>query len=102
MLTLALGDSAKAAISDTMHYVAQLVINKEVKYTGKLVRNSWVQKRITPGEYEVRILLDDNDNGKWDRGVYFGTPKKQPERVINVPKKENVKANWGVKIQVGL
>lgn len=99
MLTLTLSDSAKAAISDTMHYVAQLVINKEVKYSGKIVRNSWVQKRITPGEYEVWILLDDNNNGKWDRGVYYGTPKKQPERVISMPKKENIKANWGVKIQ---
>lgn len=99
MLTLTLSDSSKAAISDTMHYVAQLVINKEIKYSGKIVRNSWIQKRITPGEYEVLILLDDNNNGKWDRGVYYGTPKKQPERVINMPKKENIKANWGVKIQ---
>ncbi|MCF6402030.1 Ig-like domain-containing protein [Chitinophaga filiformis] len=102
ILTLTLSDSTKAMVSDTMHYVAQLVSNKEVKYSGKIERNTWVQKRITPGEYEVWILLDDNNNGKWDRGVYYGTPKKQPERVVSFPKKENIKANWGVKIPLTL
>jgi len=97
-LTLTLTDSSKAAISDTMHFVAQLIKDKEIKYSGKLEHNSWIQKRITPGEYEVRILLDENNNGKWDRGVYYGTPKKQPERVVSFPKKENIKANWGVNI----
>jgi hypothetical protein len=102
MLTLTLSDSSKAMISDTMHYVAQLIKDKEIKYSGKIERNTWVQRRITPGEYEVWILLDENNNGKWDRGVYYGTPKKQPERVVSYPKKENVKANWGVKVQLTL
>jgi 5-hydroxyisourate hydrolase-like protein (transthyretin family) len=102
ILTLTLSDSTKAMVSDTMHYVAQLISNKEIKYSGKIERNTWVQKRITPGEYEVWILLDDNNNGKWDRGVYYGTPKKQPERVVSFPKKENIKANWGVKIPLTL
>ncbi|MBW8686245.1 Ig-like domain-containing protein [Chitinophaga rhizophila] len=102
MLTLVLSDSAKANISDTMHYVAQLVVNKEIKYAGKVVNGTWIQKRITPAEYEVYILLDENNNGKWDRGVYYGTPKKQPERVVSFPKKENIKANWGVKIRVNI
>lgn len=102
ILTLTLSDSTKAMVSDTMHYVAQLISNKEIKYSGKIERNTWVQKRITPGEYEVWILLDENNNGKWDRGVYYGTPKKQPERVVSFPKKENIKANWGVKIPLTL
>jgi 5-hydroxyisourate hydrolase-like protein (transthyretin family) len=102
ILTLTLSDSIKAMVSDTMHYVGQLIKDKEVKYSGKIERNTWVQKRITPGEYEVWILLDQNNNGKWDRGVYYGTPKKQPERVVSFPKKENIKANWGVKIPLTL
>lgn len=101
-VTLTLTDSTKAAVSDTMHYVAQLIRDKEVKYSGKLVNGSWTQKLITPGEYEIWILLDTNDNGKWDRGVYYGTPKKQPERVVSFPKKENIKANWGIKIPLTL
>lgn len=102
IVTLTLSDSTKSAVSDTMHYVAQLIRDKEIKYSGKIEHNTWVQKRITPGEYEVWILLDENNNGKWDRGVYYGTPKKQPERVVSFPKKENIKANWGVKVQLTL
>ncbi|SFE71803.1 Carboxypeptidase regulatory-like domain-containing protein [Chitinophaga sp. CF118] len=102
MVTLQLSDSTKAAVSDTMHYVAELIKDKEVKYSGKLVNGGWTQKRIQPGEYEVWILLDTNNNGKWDRGVYYGTPKKQPERVVSFPKKENIKANWGVPIRLTL
>lgn len=102
ILTLTLSDSSKSMISDTMHYIAQLVRDKKIQYSGKIERNTWVQKRITPGEYEVQILLDENNNGKWDRGVYYSTPKKQPERVVSFPKKENIKANWGVKIQLTL
>lgn len=102
MLTLQLSDSTKAAVSDTMHYVAELVKDKEIKYHGKVVNGTWIQKRITPGEYEVWILMDRNNNGKWDRGVYYGSPKKQPERVVSFPKKQNIKANWGVKIPLTL
>lgn len=102
MLSLTLSDSLKAAGGDTMHFVAQLVKEKDIKYSGKIVNGVWIQKRIMPAEYEVRILIDDNNNGKWDRGVYYGTPKKQPERVVNFPKKENIKANWGVPIKLQL
>lgn len=102
MVTLHLSDSAKAQINDSMHIVVQLIKDKEIKYSGTLVNNTWVKKLIQPSEYEVRILLDNNNNGKWDRGVYYGTPKKQPERVVNFPKKENIKANWGVPIRLTL
>lgn len=102
MLSLHLSDSTKAVVSNDMHYVAELVKDKEIKYSGKIVNGTWIQKRITPGEYEVWILLDDNNNGKWDRGVYYGSPKKQPERVVSFPKKENIKANWGVKVPLTL
>lgn len=102
MVKLTLSDSTKAALAaDTgMHFVAELIKDKEIKYSGRLIDGAWIQKRILPGEYEVWILLDANQNGKWDRGVYYGTPKKQPERVVSFPKKENIKANWGVPINL--
>jgi 5-hydroxyisourate hydrolase-like protein (transthyretin family) len=102
MVSIQLSDSTKATLPDTMHFVGQLIMNKEVKYSGTFVNGSWTQKRIQPGEYEVWILLDNNNNGKWDRGVYYGTPKRQPERVVSFPKKENLKANWGVRIPLTL
>ncbi|MCW3462263.1 Ig-like domain-containing protein [Chitinophaga nivalis] len=94
---LKISDSTRAAINDsTMHYVIQLVQDKTIKYAGTAVNGKWQQTFITPGEYEVRVLLDANGNGVWDRGVYFRTPKKQPERVILLPGKENLKAYWSV------
>lgn len=102
VVNVQLSDSSKAVIPDSMHFVAQLIMNKEIKYSGTLVNGSWTKNRIQPGEYEVWILLDTNNNGKWDRGVYYGTPKKQPERVVSFPKKENIKANWLVRIPLTL
>lgn len=93
---LNISDSTKAAINDTaMHYVVQLVQDKTIKYSGTIENGKWSQRFITPGEYEIRLLLDTNGNGKWDRGNYYSHPKKQPERVINL-EKVNLKAYWTV------
>ncbi|NIG52264.1 Ig-like domain-containing protein [Chitinophaga sp. Cy-1792] len=92
---LIITDSTREAIDDsTMHYVVQLVQDKTIKYSGTTVNGKWTQELITPGEYEVRILLDRNGNGKWDRGSYYTEPKRQPERVILLPDKYNLKAGW--------
>jgi hypothetical protein len=98
-LKLKLSDSTRAALNgDTsIHFVVQLVKEKDIRYSGVIVNGAWTKTLITPGEYEIRILLDQNNNGKWDRGVYYGHPKRQPERVVSFPEKRNIKANWGVK-----
>ncbi|WP_143308374.1 Ig-like domain-containing protein [Chitinophaga vietnamensis] len=96
--SLELSDSTRKAIDDTtMHYVFQLVQDKVIKYSGTVVNGKWSQTLITPGEYEIRVLLDKNGNGKWDRGNYYTQPKKQPEQVILLPEKENLKAGWTVR-----
>jgi hypothetical protein len=35
---------------------------------------------VSPGNYKLRLIVDENKNGKWDTGDLFG--KKQPELVI--------------------
>lgn len=96
---LKVGDSTRNALKgDTsIRFVIQLVKDKDIKYSGAVVNGSWTKGLIIPGEYEIRVLLDENGNGKWDRGVYYHTPKKQPEKVVSFPEKKNIKANWGVK-----
>ena len=47
---------------------------------------------MPPGEYEIRILFDDNNNGKWDHGDY--SKKLQPEKAITISQKLGVRANW--------
>lgn len=93
-LTLKITDSSYLKRKDTLQFIVQLVTNKEVKYSGNISSGRWKKELIQPGQYEIRILLDENKNGTWDPGVYYGTPKKQPERVFPFPKPVNIKPNW--------
>lgn len=74
------------------HPVLQFVVGDEVKFSYPLTATEWNKKIFKPGEYEMRILSDDNNNGKWDPGHY--SKKVQPEKAITLPQRLNVKANW--------
>ncbi len=76
----------------TKKAVLQFVQNNEVKESFTISGAVWSYKLFPPGEYEIRILYDENNNGKWDTGNY--TKKLQPEKVIALPKKFAVKENW--------
>jgi hypothetical protein len=49
---------------------------------------------ITPGEYYVRLIYDENENKRWDSGNYL--KKKQPENIIYYPTKLEIRANWSL------
>lgn len=59
------------------------------------------QPLFLPGEYNLRILYDDNKNGVWDPGEFFGK-HKQPELVRPVERKITVRPNWGDETQIAL
>lgn len=65
-----------------------------------LTKNEFFRKLIKPGDYELRVLYDDNKNGKWDAGNY--KLKKQPEIVQDIPKKINVRNNWENEVSINL
>lgn len=74
------------------HPVLQLVKNDVIEESYPLTAMQWSSKFVTPGEYEIRILYDDNKNGKWDPGNY--SKKLQPEKVITLKDKLAIKADW--------
>lgn len=76
----------------TKHPVLQLVQGDEIKNSYPLTTLQWSNKFINPGEYEIRILFDSNNNGKWDTGDY--SKKLQPEKAITLKEKLAIKANW--------
>jgi hypothetical protein len=77
------------------HPVLQFFQGDKIKYSAAFNSRRIVRRLLfPPGEYELRILYDTNQNGVWDPGVFFSTPKKQPEKVVTIRKKMNVKANW--------
>ncbi|HTN07150.1 Ig-like domain-containing domain [Agriterribacter sp.] len=52
------------------------------------------------GDYEIRILYDTNNNGKWDSGNYW--LKLQPEKIVSDGKKYTVRPNWDNEITIEL
>ena len=74
------------------HPVLQFVLGEEIQKSYQLTALEWSNKFMNPGEYEIRILFDDNNNGKWDPGDY--SKKLQPEKVITLSQKLGVRANW--------
>lgn len=73
--------------------VLLLIQSEEIKFRHVFTNKEFVTKLFAPGDYELRILYDDNKNGVWDPGQFFGT-RRQPEKVVQVPRKITVKANW--------
>lgn len=47
---------------------------------------------LQPANYLVRVILDANENGKWDTGNYLG--KIQPEKVYFYSQVLEMRANW--------
>jgi hypothetical protein len=73
--------------------------------SGKLV-NSFPLKNnvlelalINPGEYEMQMLHDNNQNGIWDPGKFF-IEHRQPELVTPIERKLTVKPNWMTEFEV--
>jgi hypothetical protein len=81
--------------------VLQFITNDFIYKSFPLSSNSFSQQLFLPGEYELRILFDENKNGKWDPGDFFGK-HKQPEIVRPVERKITVKAAWQNEIEIAL
>src|SRR5215210_744161 len=77
----------------TKNPVLQIVQNDKIIESSPLTTPEWLRKLYDPGEYDLRILYDDNKNGKWDPGTFFGV-HQQPEIVITINTKLSVRSNW--------
>lgn len=49
---------------------------------------------VHPGTYYLRLIEDDNDNGRWDTGEFAS--RRQPEAVYYYPKAIECRAKWDV------
>lgn len=57
-----------------------------------LTSSVFYQPLFPPGDYDIKILFDDNKNGKWDPGKFF-EKRKQPEIVRPIKEKLNIRVN---------
>ena len=80
--------------------VLQLVQNKIIVQSVSLTGKEWYQKLFAPGEYQMRILYDNNKNGVWDPGNFDA--KRQPEIVEKIKRPLVTKANWDNEIDINM
>lgn len=80
-------------IDTAQNPVLQFVQNDKVVYSAPIKSGILRLPLFLPGDYDLRILYDRNNNGKWDPGQFFGT-KIQPEIVQPIEQKITVKPDW--------
>ncbi|MFY7964828.1 MAG: Ig-like domain-containing protein [Chitinophagaceae bacterium] len=76
----------------TKNAVLQVLKDGKIQNSFVITSKEIKQEFFKPGEYELRVLLDENSNGIWDAGNY--KKKLQPEKVILIKNKLMVKAKW--------
>lgn len=82
--------------------IIQLTDTKDKTFAQKIVKNSTsiTFKYLKPKEYKIRIIYDDNDNGKWDTGTFLkGT---QPEKIEYHPDIQKVRPNWSLNAAIAI
>ena len=75
-----------------------LVQNENIVKKVALNTTDWFQKLIEPGDYQIRILYDENKNLTWDPGNF--DKKLQPEIVQRIPRKLTIKPNWDNEVEL--
>ena len=83
------------------HPVLLFVLNGNVTNSFPLTGVDFSRPLFVPGEYELRILYDNNQNGKWDPGIFF-EKHQQPELVKPIERKVIVRGNWENEFEIAL
>lgn len=81
--------------------VLQFVQNDRIVESVVLTSPEFKRRLFKPGNYELRVLYDTNQNGVWDTGRFPGN-RKQPERVQFIPSPLNIRGNWDNQVSVNL
>jgi hypothetical protein len=61
-------------------------------YTQKITDSVVTIKLLNPGNYNMQVIEDANNNGRWDPGILL--KRIQPEKVINYNASIVLKAGW--------
>lgn len=96
----------KLLLNKKQNYILQLINEKE-----QVVRETYIELslagsnaktidfiNIPPGNYQAKIIFDDNENKKWNTGNYL--LNHQPERVIIHSKVIKVVSDWEVEEEI--
>jgi len=79
--------NAKAAIVQLVNEQNEVMKEQRINESGNI---SW--PNLSPGTYQLRAIVDENRNGKWDGGDYF--KKLLPEEVEIFATPIQIRAKW--------
>ncbi len=87
-------------LDSSKHYIIALIQGENTLSRDKVTGlESWskIYLYLPPSSYNIQIIEDRNDNGRWDAGDYLR--KIQPEKILT-QKNYSVRANWELKEQI--
>jgi hypothetical protein len=87
-------------LDTSAHPILLLFKNSKEHFRQQLTKNIYRIDLIDPGDYDVRIHFDSNNNNKWDTGDYW--KKKKPEIVVARKKPISIRANWDNEVLIDL
>ncbi len=73
-------------------YLLQIAMDKDTVYKKPVVDTVIAVRKLSPGEYKIHLIIDENENGEWDTGNLL--EKRQPEIVIPYSNTIKLKAGW--------
>ncbi|MEM9895563.1 MAG: Ig-like domain-containing protein [Bacteroidota bacterium] len=81
-------------LTDKKNFIFQLINAQGTPVQSIRNRKLFQLSRIKAGAYSFRVILDTNNNAKWDPGNLL--EDIEPEEVILLPEKSSVRANWEI------
>lgn len=78
----------------TVAFVELLNSNDQPVRKGWVLNGGVLFMDLNPDKYYARLVLDENENNKWDTGNY--AEKRQPEIVIYCPSMFTIMKNWQI------
>jgi uncharacterized protein (DUF2141 family) len=100
-LALTLSGVKNKAVVELLNEKGTKVIATKIATENSFVKFDFIK----PGKYQIRIIDDENGNGKWDTGNYM--KHIQPERVFYYTDEKtkgiiSIRANWDSELQYEL
>ena len=78
-----------------------LTQDEKIKFSFPINEATLNIAQLPPGDYQLKILEDENKNSKWDTGSYgYGKTKKQPEKVWSLPQRLDIRADWDNELNI--
>ena len=83
--------------TDEPSYILQLISKGKIAYQAKNLENISFPN-VIPGNYNIRVLIDDNNDGSWSYGNIL--KNKEPESIYLHPEETSLRENWDVDIDI--